>query len=89
MFVVDNEVFVQEYSANRMNGLRHCAAKFDEDSCIDSCFLGRMWNAAGAPYGGIQTDAPVKIQGFGDLTPAEQCDLLNDVTYPTYTSKCT
>ena len=89
MFAVDNEVFVQEYSGNHMNGLRHCAAKLDEDACIDSCFLGRMWNAAGAPYGGIQTDAPVKIQGFGDLTPAEQCDLLNDVTYPTYTSKCT
>ncbi|KAI2502637.1 extracellular matrix structural constituent [Fragilaria crotonensis] len=54
MFVVGNSVYVQEYSANRMNGLRHCAAKTDENGCIDSCFMGRMWNDAGAPFGGTQ-----------------------------------
>ena len=88
MFIVENKVYVQEYSANHMNGLRHCAAKFDEDECIDSCFLGRMWEAAGAPYGGGVTQVPGKLAGFAALTPEAQCDLLNGVTGPTYTSNC-
>ena len=88
MFIVANKVYVQEYSANHMNGLRHCAAKFDEDGCIDSCFLGRMWDAAGAPYGGVVTKVPDKLAGFAALTPEAQCALLNDATDPTYTSNC-
>jgi hypothetical protein len=49
MFVVDNKVYVQEYTANHMNGLRHCTAKFTNDGCIDSCFLGRLWNRCRCP----------------------------------------
>ena len=88
MFVVNNTFYVQEYSANHMNGLRHCAAKFDEDGCIDSCFLGRMWDAAGAPYGGVVTAVPDKLDNFAALTAEEQCDLLDGVVGPTYTSTC-
>jgi hypothetical protein len=74
MFVSGNDVFVQEYSANPMNGLRHCAAKMD-GACVDSCFLGRAWKAAGVPYGGKLTTMPTELNGFGDLTPKAQCDL--------------
>ena len=90
MFVVDNKAYVQEYSANHMNGLRHCASKLDENGCIDSCFLGRMWDAAGAPYGGIVTSVPTgtNLAGFAAKTPQEQCDLLKTTTASTYTSSC-
>jgi hypothetical protein len=88
MFVVDNKAYVQEYSANHMNGLRHCASKLDENGCIDSCFLGRMWDAAGAPYGGGKTSVPANLAGFAVLTPQEQCDLLETTTASTYTSSC-
>jgi len=89
MFVLDNKVYVQEYTANHMNGLRHCAAKFTDDGCIDSCFLGRMWNDAGGPYGGQPTDVPNNLAGFDKLTPKEQCDLLTDLPpTTTYISSC-
>ncbi len=88
MFVVDNKVYVQEYTANHMNGLRHCTAKFTNNGCIDSCFLGRLWNDAGAPYGGHPTDVPSKLVGFDKLTPKEQCDLLKDLPPTTYVSNC-
>ena len=89
MFVVENSVYVQEYTANHMNGLRHCAAKTDDQGCIDSCFLGRMWRDAGGPFGGIPTPVPAKLRGFASLTPAEQCALLTDVKVPKHESKCT
>lgn len=89
MFVAENTIFVQEYSANHMNGLRHCAAKEDKNGCIDSCFLGRMWSEAGGPYGGNTTAVPAKLGGFTSLSPAEQCALLTNVQAPKYESKCT
>ena len=61
-----------------MNGLRHCAAKMD-GKCVDSCFLGRAWKAAGAPYGGKLTTMPTELSGFGALTPKAQCDLAMSV----------
>jgi hypothetical protein len=88
MFVWDNKVYVQEYTSNHMNGLRHCAAKITDEGCIDSCFLGRMWNDAGAPYGGHATDVPNKLDGFDTLTPKEQCDLLKSLPPTTYVSSC-
>ncbi len=88
MFVANNSVHVQEYSPNHMNGLRHCAAKADDHGCIDSCFLGRMWNDAGGKYGGIPTPVPAKLGGFASLTPTEQCSLLVDVQVPKRVSKC-
>lgn len=88
MFVVDSSVYVQEYSANHMNGLRHCVAKTDDQGCIDSCLLGRMWKDAGGLNGGIPTPVPVKLGGFASLTPAEQCALLADTQVPKRVSKC-
>ncbi|KAI2504452.1 hypothetical protein MHU86_9951 [Fragilaria crotonensis] len=88
MFVADKSVYVQEYSPNHMNGLRHCAAKMDDHGCIESCFLGRMWNDAGGKYGGIPTSVPPKLSTFASLTPAQQCALLVDVPVPTRASKC-
>jgi hypothetical protein len=69
MFVAGNKIWVQEYSTNHMNGLRHCAAKTDDEGCTDSCFLGRMWNDAGAESGGIPTPVPDKLVGFAALSP--------------------
>jgi hypothetical protein len=77
MFEVDGKVYVQEYSANHMNGLRHCAAKLQGDGCIDSCFMGRLWNKAGAPFGGNVTKVPSSLLGFSNLSPPEQCGLVS------------
>jgi hypothetical protein len=85
MFVEDNTIYVQEYSANHMNGIRHCAAKLSDDDCVDSCFLGRMWDAAGGPYGGVSTLAPTDIIGYTNLTAQGQCDLLTSKDPPTVT----
>ena len=71
MFVSkDNEIVVQEYTTNHMGGLRHCSARI-ENGCINSCFLGEMWKAAGGDttYGGPPTgipDAIVKANGLND-----------------------
>jgi len=89
MFVADGRIFVQEYSTNHMNGLRHCAASFDPISgCIDSCFLGRMWSSAGAPYGGVKTVVPAKLDGFMKLNAMDQCSLLSDVQITSRQSQC-
>jgi len=82
MFVEADTIYVQEYSANHMNGLRHCAAKM-EGGCIDSCFLGRMWDAAGGPYGGNSTPVPSQIKDYATMSPQQQCDLLTGVAPPT------
>eukprot|EP00545_Synedropsis_sp_CCMP1620_P004073 CAMPEP_0119004458 /NCGR_PEP_ID=MMETSP1176-20130426/1150_1 /TAXON_ID=265551 /ORGANISM="Synedropsis recta cf, Strain CCMP1620" /LENGTH=82 /DNA_ID=CAMNT_0006956159 /DNA_START=1 /DNA_END=249 /DNA_ORIENTATION=- len=72
-----------------MNGLRHCAAKFDiTTGCIDSCFLGRMYDEAGGLYGGTVTATPTKLTGFLDLSAKEQCDLLVGVPAPVHESSC-
>lgn len=81
MFVVGNSFYVQEYSANHMNGIRHCAAK-TVDGCIDSCFLGRMWDDAGSPYGGTALPVPSVLAGFRAKTADEQCAVLDDVGSP-------
>lgn len=88
MFVVGNKVFVQEYSANHMNGLRHCAAKVDSNGCIDSCYLGRLWSEAGGQFGGPLTPVPSVLTGFGALSGQEQCDLLLGKPVATYQPKC-
>ena len=35
MFVADDQIYVQEYATNHMNGLCHCAAKLDENDCVE------------------------------------------------------
>ena len=61
-----------------MNGLRHCASKVDANGCVDSCYMGREWKAAGGPYGGSATATPTVLSGFlGMDGAAAQCDLVN------------
>ena len=65
------------------------AAKLDvKTGCIDSCFLGRMWDAAGGPYGGVATKIPAKLGGFMALSPNEQCKLLTGAKTPSRKSIC-
>jgi hypothetical protein len=74
MFVAGGKVYVEEYTTNHMNGLRHCAAKYDTATgCIDSCFLGRMYDEAGGEYGGPSTVTSPKLNNFLNLSPQEQC----------------
>jgi len=87
MFVANNQYYVQEYTPNHMNGLRHCAAK-KVDGCIDSCFLGRMYSGAGSPYGGVKTTVPAVLNGYLGLTPAAQCALITSVTPPVASNTC-
>ncbi|KAI2496207.1 hypothetical protein MHU86_18302 [Fragilaria crotonensis] len=91
MFLVGDQVYVQEYSANPMNGLRHCASKIDSNGCVDSCFLGREWKAAGEPFGGNVTTTPVVLNGFLAKDAAAQCDLANQavVDANAFKSSCT
>lgn len=87
MFVANNQVFVQEYTPNHMNGMRHCMAKRAGD-CIDSCFVGRMWEEAGQPFGGAPTPVPELLNGFQALSAQEQCDLLTQLPKDPYFPKC-
>jgi len=44
----DDTIYVQEYTTNHMNGLRHSSSiRNKTTSCIDPCFLGRMWRMNG------------------------------------------
>jgi hypothetical protein len=84
MFVVYEgdapRIYVQEYTTNHMNGLRHCSAKL-EDGCIDSCFLGKLFKEAGLPYGGVSTDIPAYLNSpsfYEELSPEQQCAKIDD-----------
>jgi hypothetical protein len=69
---VNNRVYVQEYTSNHMNGVRHCMAKSeqvsDTMSCVDPCYLGAMWQGAG--------DNPI----FGGNGAAIDAELLAKMT---------
>jgi len=72
---LDN-VRVQEYSTNHMNGLRYCASRVDPiTGCLDPCFLGEMWDANGSNklYGGDATPVPSDLSDWLTLTEAQQC----------------
>jgi hypothetical protein len=76
MFVAqNNEIIVQEYTTNHMAGLRHCSARM-ENGCVNSCFLGEMWQAAGgnAKYGGPSTGVPSDIATANTLGDTALCD---------------
>jgi hypothetical protein len=75
----DGRIYVQEYTRNHAGGLRHCAARTKEDGCVDSCFLGEMWDSADAGgqgmYGGPLTVAPAFLNGFS-LVGGDQCSVI-------------
>jgi len=85
MFVADDQIYVQEYATNHMNGLRHCAAKLDENDCVDSCFLGRAWEKAGGTYGGVSTEVPISLKDYHLKSTSEMCDLVDVIS--TYVQK--
>ncbi|MEM1008464.1 MAG: hypothetical protein AAGJ35_05620 [Myxococcota bacterium] len=70
------DVKVQEYATNHMGGYRYCAAKMNDDGCVDPCFMGTMWQELGgnALYGGLTTTMPSALDGWLDLSPSQQCD---------------
>lgn len=48
MFLSGNGLaYIQEFTTNHMNGLRHCSAVLRPDGCIDACYQGLMWRNAG------------------------------------------
>jgi len=57
-----NQIYIQEYSPNHMNGIRHCAAVETNDGCTDSCMLGRLWKESSSGgsllYGSSNTTIP-------------------------------
>lgn len=66
MFVAgDGTVRVQEFSTNHLNGQRHCSAKVSGD-CVDSCFLGQMWNdtSANVTLGGSKATILAELGAF-------------------------
>lgn len=72
----DKKVYVQEFSTNHMNGLRHCSAIKHENGCIDPCFQGEMWkDAAGnSTYGGTPTNIPPPLKEWLALeSNAKKC----------------
>mmetsp|Transcript_5507 Transcript_5507/g.9095 ORF Transcript_5507/g.9095 Transcript_5507/m.9095 type:complete len:852 (-) Transcript_5507:96-2651(-) len=75
----DNKVYVQEYTFNHNNGLRHCSSKINDDTgCIDSCFLGRMWKESGSTpdeiiMGGPATTLPAIFESWTSTSMTDQC----------------
>lgn len=75
----DNKLYVQEFTFNHNNGLRHCSSKVDDDTgCIDSCFLGRMWKNSGftideITMGGGVTPLPAVFDGWTSADLMAQC----------------
>jgi hypothetical protein len=71
----DGKIFIQEYTFNHNNGLRHCAARKTDTACIDSCFLGRIWKERsgvdGSEAGGPVTSRPSIFDGW--VTNSGQC----------------
>lgn len=92
MFVADNDqIVVQEYTTNHMGGRRHCSARLEADGCINSCFLGEMWNKAGVSYGGsiAGPGVPPIISDANKATKEELCKMvLNVEQTPEYESLC-
>ena len=91
MFVAqNNEIVVQEYTTNHMAGLRHCSARM-ENGCVNSCFLGEMWKAAGgnATYGGPSTGVPADIEDANAMNDTALCDYAVSIQQePQYVSTC-
>eukprot|EP00545_Synedropsis_sp_CCMP1620_P013124 CAMPEP_0119003398 /NCGR_PEP_ID=MMETSP1176-20130426/535_1 /TAXON_ID=265551 /ORGANISM="Synedropsis recta cf, Strain CCMP1620" /LENGTH=1216 /DNA_ID=CAMNT_0006954997 /DNA_START=44 /DNA_END=3694 /DNA_ORIENTATION=+ len=95
MFVSkENEVVVQEYSTNHMGGSRHCSARVNEvTGCVDSCFLGEMWQSTvggtNALFGGPPTDVPAEIRFASELNETGLCEYaMNSNQIPKYVTTC-
>lgn len=92
----DGQVYVQEYSTNHMNGLRHCSALKETNGCINPCFQGRMWKdtrSKGNPtFGGPKTAMPNALNDWMKLPDdSSKCsDIVTSTTIvPSTPSTCT
>mmetsp|Transcript_3881 Transcript_3881/g.6489 ORF Transcript_3881/g.6489 Transcript_3881/m.6489 type:complete len:2423 (+) Transcript_3881:72-7340(+) len=78
MFLSDTgEIYLQEFTTNHMNGLRHCSAIMRDDGCLDPCFQGAMWDQAGgnATFGGAPAPIPDALAGWLALQDdAKKCE---------------
>lgn len=69
------EVVLGEFTPWSANGLFHCSAKIS-DGCVDSCFLGRLWNEASThssmeDANGFEGDYLPNFEG-GPITPVPE-----------------
>ena len=77
--MADGTVLVNEFTPGHTNGRVHCSSRIDENGCVDSCFLGRMWsdNSPGSTdllHGGPATGVPTGLLSWSDDTWKDSCD---------------
>jgi hypothetical protein len=101
MFATDSgEIYVQEYTFNHLGGTRHCVSQETDSGCIDSCVLGKLWQAAAGStdaeakeMGGPKTALPAVFADtaegtkYGDLSNTMQCAIAVTAGDP-YTQAC-
>jgi hypothetical protein len=88
MFATDaGEIYVQEYTFNHLGGTRHCVSQETDSGCIDSCILGKLWQAAGGSdteaqeMGGPKTPLPATFAPtsdgtkYGEMSNTVQCSI--------------
>ena len=71
----NDAVLVGEFTPGHTNGRVHCSSKSD-GSCIDPCFLGRLWDGNGGDslHGGTATTIPNGLSGWDDAAWKTRCD---------------
>lgn len=88
----DNKAYLQEFSTNHMNGLRHCSAIKRDNGCLDPCFQGELWKTAGgnATLGGTLADIPTELSNWLSLPNESQKfeDIAKTEIKPTPASAC-
>jgi len=73
----NGEIMVGEFTPGHTNGRVHCSSKVDENGCVDSCYLGRMWSESGSDdllHGGPATSVPSGLASWNDDNWAQICD---------------
>ena len=71
----NNEVLVGEFTPGHTNGRVHCSSRVDENGCVDSCYLGRLWSENGNEllHGGPATTMPTGLASWNDDNWAQIC----------------
>lgn len=77
MYVLDGKVYLGEATFLPRLGVFHCASQLDQNGCIDSCILGRLWKEKNNQYntteGGPRLPEPEYVQEWRKMSPADQC----------------
>ena len=83
-----NRVYLQEYSINHHGARKHCWSRQDPTGCIDSCFMGKLWEeksqlpTGNAVYGGPRTALPASVSNWGNLDADGKCNLVTSAPNP-------